>query len=468
MSQSLFILLTDNTESHWHIRFGILQNGVSAPHCEGLPNNSVPTLLLRNDHFDDIPRSLWVFEAILPLGYQDSYQINGISYHLNLPASLSDLKIGFVSCDGTEHPETLDGYDPDAMWGKLYADHQHRPYHLLLHGGDQIYADGLEDQHPDLAKGFLTGTDMTLSADAKLAVERHFWHRYCHMLERAAYQDLSSQIPSIMMWDDHDVYDGFGSHIDGLETTPFMQKIRQIATQYFYAFQRLSPPQESASLSFSLGELALIIPDLRSHRTNHQVMAESDFTWLDQTLSNFAQTQTLLMVSSVPLFGVEIGFLERFLQFCHIRTRYDDDLRDQFCSPTHQKTRQRIFTLLDRFAAKHSATCLIFSGEIHMAGYAQAHLPSGHKLHQMISSGITHPPPPSGYAWFVGWLTRLATGLFNKSPLNICLRPIQGRTPAFQTDRNFLSFHFKQSKLPNICWHFEKSGPVPLSETEFD
>ncbi len=462
MSQSVFLLLTDSQADTWQLRLGILQSGIHPPVPTGFLVNYSPNLILSHQDPEGQENSLWAIDFALPRGFEGAYQINDIAYHIALPAPETDLKIAFVSCDGTEHPETLNGYDPDALWQNLSQIHNNTPCHLLLHGGDQIYADGLEYLHPELEKAVLTGSSDPLSSDILNLIKQHFWQKYCHMISRPAYQAIASALPSVMIWDDHDVYDGFGSHPDDLENTPAMQQIQKIAIDYFYAFQRLCPSQETARICCDFGAFGLIIPDLRSHRQLKQVMRPEDHVWFQESLSKLQHCSNLFVVSSVPLFGVEIGLIESILQFLHIHTKYDDDLRDQFCSPTHHEERLSLFNMLFQACQKTDQHIYILSGEVHMAGYATLHSSEGHSISQLISSGITHPPPPALYALVVSWLTRFSRLIASKNLPQIKLRPISGKKVAFKADRNFLILDILKTHKLRITWHFETQGPLTL------
>ncbi|MEL6196762.1 MAG: hypothetical protein AAFT19_02840 [Pseudomonadota bacterium] len=60
-----------------------------------------------------------------------------------------DLRIAFASCNGEEHGDLArDGDERNAMWARLAAQHREAPFSLLLHGGDQIYADEATKGHP--------------------------------------------------------------------------------------------------------------------------------------------------------------------------------------------------------------------------------------------------------------------------------------------------------------------------------
>ena len=53
-----------------------------------------------------------------------------------------DLRIAYVSCNGQEQGDLgRTAAERNILWQRLAHQHAQRPVHVLLHGGDQIYAD---------------------------------------------------------------------------------------------------------------------------------------------------------------------------------------------------------------------------------------------------------------------------------------------------------------------------------------
>jgi hypothetical protein len=61
-----------------------------------------------------------------------------------LPAQGGPLRIAFTACNGYEDERT-GSVSPgrNRLWRKLAAEHARASFHLLLHGGDQLYADSV-------------------------------------------------------------------------------------------------------------------------------------------------------------------------------------------------------------------------------------------------------------------------------------------------------------------------------------
>ncbi len=52
------------------------------------------------------------------------------------------------------------------------------------------------------------------------AVRGYFFRRYLALIRQPAFAELGARVPSLMIWDDHDIFDGWGSHPAGLQESP--------------------------------------------------------------------------------------------------------------------------------------------------------------------------------------------------------------------------------------------------------
>ena len=100
------------------------------------------------------------------------------------------------------------------LWRHLLRLHESERFNLLLHGGDQIYADEATHGHP-LSDGWPDRIpDDPAPADLDgltRHLERRFVQRYLMVLAAEGCADLFASVPSLSVWDDHDICDGRGS-----------------------------------------------------------------------------------------------------------------------------------------------------------------------------------------------------------------------------------------------------------------
>ena len=103
-----------------------------------------------------------------------------------------------------------------------------RAYHLLVLGGDQLYSDEIWGQLktlrdwndlPDKKKGAQPSEKM------RREIESFYFNLYLRQWSREGIRDVLASIPSLMMWDDHDIFDGWGSYSEKQQGWPVFQAI---------------------------------------------------------------------------------------------------------------------------------------------------------------------------------------------------------------------------------------------------
>jgi len=100
--------------------------------------------------------SFYTADFSVPLtasGQTVSYRAGAESFCFQTPPTTGPLRLAFVSCNGSEQDEPGAPALPaqNAMWQHLNERHTAAPFHLMVQGGDQIYADSLWRRIPALA-----------------------------------------------------------------------------------------------------------------------------------------------------------------------------------------------------------------------------------------------------------------------------------------------------------------------------
>lgn len=378
------------------------------------------------------------------------------------------MRVAFVSCNGEEIGD-LDRGDPErnAMWARLVRDHEARPFSLMLQGGDQIYADEATQDHP-LSEDWPEFAPHHPSAeqldDLHNHLSRRFVERYLSVLGAPDYALLASRVPSLSIWDDHDICDGWGSLSAELANSAVGQLLFRVARQTYLLFQHgateadipdlfLDPEGRSLGWKRQLPGLMLIAPDLRSERTRHQIMGEAGWRSFDAiTPEDGGQC---FIVSSVPLLGPRLSLLESVMMAIPRMQHYEDDLRDQWQSHAHREEWRRMLRAVLRLREAGPVTAL--SGEIHLATRAEMG-PAQTRVHQLVASGISHRAPPKGYARALGWFARLGEAPLSGHPIRIL--PLPGQGQRYIAQRNYLTLD-RQAGRWQAVWNLEDSGPTP-------
>lgn len=412
--------------------------------------------------------TLWRYDFVLPRQTGAQYRIEGREYRVTTNFD-GDLSVAYTSCNGQEIGD-LDRpvASRNALWRQLAERNDRAPIHLLLQGGDQIYADEVVEAHdltrdwPDVTRRKL---DKAERDDLRAALDRMFFLRYAHQSAQPGYAAVAARIPSLAMWDDHDICDGWGSLPSDLLDCDIGKCLFDAARAAFLMFQMGHAPDETPDIAIGNGHLSwrvdvpgatFLAPDLRSTRRPDRVMDAR--TWADLTPAvSGAPEGHMFLLSSVPALGPRLSLLERTLQLTRRMEKYEDDLRDQWQSRAHRDEWRRFLTLLlDRHSIE-TTPVTVLSGEIHLATRGTMDCATG-PLHQLVASGISHPAPPRAFARALGTLAR-----FGESPLKghaIRLRALPGRPGIYCAQRNYLMLSRKNDAW-SAQWALEKTGLTP-------
>lgn len=391
--------------------------------------------------------TLWRYDFAVPRGHQDGRAGYGFvddprTWHLPVPGTALPARIAYAACGGCEDETRIAaaGLGRNTMWGSLLSRHRGDPFHLLLLGGDQVYADGLWSGVPALAdigrlpEARRRGIDAPAELEAGL--DRWYLEVYRHAWSQPETAAVLSSLPMLCMWDDHDILDGWGSHPAPLLDSPVYQAIYRAARRAFRLFQlgmasdeppeTLCGPPGAHSQAIRLDDVGILALDLRAERRPDRVLSAETWERLPGWLERFRDCRHLLLMSSVPVIFPGFGFAERLLGFIPGRQRLEDDLRDQWRSPAHREEWQRLLRLLAGFTRETRCRVSILSGEVH---FGATGLVRGLDLEirQFVSSGIVHPPPGG---FLLDMIERMAGGtdtLFDGLELEMLPVPETGR-----------------------------------------
>ena len=341
-------------------------------------------------------------------------------------------RIGLVSCndiDNHKFPKEQRG----ALWRRLGRLVAQGEVDLLVHAGDQIYGD-------DSPVGW------SPQEGRAAAYRRHYAQTWTHPDVAA----VLSRCPSVMMWDDHEIYDGWGSN-DG-DVTPAARARFQAAAQAFREFQDpLNPPDRLApGLGWiaKYGDLAIVAVDGRSQRSwpTGTILGKAQLDDLELKLNELAQLnlRQLLVVVGTPVVYVPLIAAEKLVGLFNPSGL--DDIRDGWTA-SHNRTECRRFLMsLLNFAGNSPATQVtIVAGDIHVSTVAKINTTLGFgpnrvqpRIYQVTSSGISRPPPTGVEAFALSLITGGGSqDLFNQD-IQGTLASINGSEHAFcVSHRNF-------------------------------
>jgi hypothetical protein len=421
-------------------------------------------------------RSLWRYDFALPLGDAEGtryYRIGSRSWQVCVPAARGALRLAYTACNGSEQGDRWGcAKERNERWLHLAGEHARNPFHLLLQGGDQLYADPIWNEVPALAEWkrlpwWRRRTASFPPATAE-AVADFYFDRYWKLWGQPQLVPILSAIPSVMMWDDHDIFDGWGSWAAKWQECPTFQGIWAAAREHFALFQ-LGARADDLPDAFSdrrggqfgfahrLGEVGIVAPDLRSERSRARVLGEPGRRALRAALESMADGRHVLLLSSMPLVNPHLGMLERFFNLMPGHQTWQDDLVDQWPSLAHWDEWRGLLRELIGFSTRTGVRITSISGEIHL-GALGAIESDGACIYQLTSSGIAHPPPPEKLVRVLEWISAGATDL--APDLAVRLLPLPGLGRRFLRARNWLEIELPIGGDGLLAtWHGEPPAP---------
>ncbi|HYO52635.1 alkaline phosphatase D family protein [Archangium sp.] len=318
-----------------------------------------------------------------------------------LPPPGQPLRIGLVSCNGGYM--VSDPFRRHAMWKRLAEVVAAGEVDLLLHLGDQIYADHIREswQRGDLDDYLTPGNEELMQR-----LRESFRDLYFDTWQRPELAAVLGSVPSLMMWDDHDIFDGWGSHD---EVTPADQAFFEAARTAFEEFQgRLNPPRFSDSFGFGWvsNGIGFLVLDGRSHRSwkeqtivGRKQWAETD-AWLEAQVG--AGLERLFVITGVPPLHAKVAAASKLLEKLGL-TSFLGDVRDSWMAPNNAEELRKLLNRLFEFRKRSPGTeVTLLGGDVHVGTTARlrSRMPF-HKrddsdqpeITQVVSSGIGSEPP---------------------------------------------------------------------------
>ncbi|MEK6814260.1 MAG: alkaline phosphatase D family protein [Nitrospirota bacterium] len=270
------------------------------------------------------------------------------------------------------------------MWRALRAELIREQARFLLLVGDQVYAD---------EAGQAWQQSLALSEDdpsrfaKRLRLYRSLYPQYLGLPD---VREAMADIPQYMIWDDHEITNGWGSEPEHAYLAH--QSIFQAARKAYVEFQHSHNPQNPSDPSalyygFHVGKAAFLVLDLRGHRQswNRQLLGDAQRDWIVRFVRDeCSASQLLFVVSSVPMF--------------HLSPRWTwfptSDVADQWSHEINKADRKWLLDrLFDWLANGRTRQVFILGGDVHVGTFAEAKLQgTGLKIVQATSSPISNRP----------------------------------------------------------------------------
>ncbi|KAH8176103.1 WW domain-containing protein [Sarocladium implicatum] len=197
-------------------------------------------------------------------------------------------------------------------------------FHVQLGLGDQIYGDRLWKEVPLLKQwlamsGRENKKNVQWTARHEEDVAHAYFHYYTSHFDQPFLREAFAQIPHVLQIDDHDIFDGYGSYPEYMQSSPMFKNIGRIATEMYLLFQHHTTVEILRNVSTDhdiftvtgsgwhfvkyLGPAMVVVgPDCRSERTQARVMAGPTYQGIFPKIATLPPSvQHCIWMVSVPI-----------------------------------------------------------------------------------------------------------------------------------------------------------------------
>jgi alkaline phosphatase D len=306
-----------------------------------------------------------------------------------------------------------------------------RGVRFLLLLGDQVYSDGLRGVRPRraLRRLLLAGRPLPPLP----AVQAWYRRLYRGFFNQRGFRALLEGWPTYLMWDDHDIIDGWGSL---LHVGPAERHLFAAASAAYREYQHLHNPGASLAdappfdYQFWHGDIGFYVLDVRGARDYRAgvLLGEAQWRRFEAFLGEAAArgVATLFVAASIPVFHfppVLVHALER------LERPPGSDGRDRWSSTRLRGERDRLCErLLAWQAAAPARQVVLLSGDVHAGAAFVVRRPGTRGvLHQWTSSALTTP----------GWVGHHLANWLGTTAVNLGERDYRARCLRLELRNNF-------------------------------
>ncbi|MFO7655296.1 MAG: alkaline phosphatase D family protein [Candidatus Krumholzibacteriia bacterium] len=307
------------------------------------------------------------------------------------PGAPSELRFAFGSCHCpyVECGDRLEDSPPVGIYNAMADELKAWGCALLLLGGDQWYAD--EFEVTNVRK--LLGEDRreVPSYELAVAVYRHLARGFMGF---PSYARLRRSVPCCCMWDDHDIFDNWGSI---RPVSAFDQRLFEAASRVFCEYQNLRNPCGGVAAppyhySIEHGDVGILVTDTRGARdwSAGKLLGDPQWDFLREYVAGASgrRMQTLFIFTSVPVAHVS-RWVTRLLD--GLGGSMGNTVRDRWTASAFIDQRDALLDLLfEWMRGDEYRQVFLLSGDVHVASAFDIFDGSGRRaIHQLTSSAIT-------------------------------------------------------------------------------
>jgi hypothetical protein len=317
------------------------------------------------------------------------------------------LRVAAVSCHDAGHPPAVD------LWAGIADLAQHGTLDAIFHMGDQVYA----DQVFDAGVRALRALPRSAWPQREAAILEDYRDLYRTAWSRAPVQRALAQASNLMIWDDHEVVDGFGDRTDVTQPNSAEHFVAGCGWRVFHEYQRQlwdagaerAPAGAEEGFWCRWGQIAALFLDVRGGRgfrafdreqpeVPQPLLSPAQWARIRQVLiphgGPLDEVRILLVVSSLPVVYAGKQATEDLLL-----RKEPDDVRGHWAYKSHAAEQHRLLTALRHWKeAASSREVVLLGGGVHLGSrieisYATTRGPRS--MQQIIASPVHREPEPA-------------------------------------------------------------------------
>lgn len=277
----------------------------------------------------------------------------------------------------------VQSFKPDVIWG----------------GGDSAYSDGAG---PTTFTEIRSQPGWFKNPDTLQKIREAYRNMYRYHWSIGTMPKIMGSYPHIFMWDDHEIFDGWGSNNnDDCEEHQVMYDIaHDVAQEYILNAGPRVQAEGDAHQSYIMGHVAHFITDTRTSRdylrSAGRLMSEQQINDLESFCRRVAldlNVRHLLLCTTVPFVHVIDLVLIIAITYAKLDDKDSvDDIRDGWMMNRNRATLDRVLKILGRLQAVRPDIQIVnISGDIHIANAFEIETSySDRPIYQITSSAITN------------------------------------------------------------------------------
>lgn len=346
-----------------------------------------------------------------------------------MPEAAAPLSFAFFSCH-MPYDTTLFGQTETtsmAIWeclNETLERYYQDDLRFVIGGGDQVYTDGVDTLN---IWEFLNKT-MCRQDGALLPTQDDMvsWYRdiYRGYWGFGSVRKVFANYPTYMIWDDHELGDGWGSYIfrsrkkdDELKNLfpdytskglrrrdcfKLLERMEAAGKRVYREYQHAHNPETPAArfdYSMQQGETAFYFLDGRGYRDvnrdKHRILGTAQLRRFRRWVRGLdvCETPYVFIVSAVPILHVKPWILNKDESFWARWRKLEDDLRDGWEHDMHEPERKALLRILFDAAEGGFRVCIV-SGDVHTSAAFRIKKPNREAtIYQLTASAITYNNP---------------------------------------------------------------------------